>query len=159
MCLELETSSLERIIGIPLEELISTANMNSSTTQRKISSVSKFSSSRINQIISDKTKSLEKKFDMLQQRLGLLSCWEISEKPSSNRTLSTPLSYIAKLTSNVNQAYVVDFLCKITKFRINKNLMILLVIRKLQCKYEYLGLIDSSKASLISESNCIKSTG
>lgn len=118
-----------------------------------------YSSSRINQIISDKTKSLEKKFEMLQQRLGLLSCWEISEKPSSNRTLSTPLSYIAKLTSNVNQAYVVDFLCKITKFRINKNLMILLVIRKLQCKYEYLGLIDSSKASLISESNCIKSTG
>ena len=133
--------------------------MNFSTTQRKISSVSKFSSSCINQIISDKTKSLEKKFEMLQQCLGLLSCWEISEKLSSNRTLSTPLRYIAKLTSNVNQAYVVDFLCKITKFRINKNLMILLFIRKLQCKYEYLGLIDSSKASLISKSNCIKSTG
>lgn len=133
--------------------------MNFSTTQRKISSVSKFSSSCINQIISDKTKSLEKKFEMLQQCLGLLSCWEISEKLSSNRTLSTPLRYIAKLTSNVNQAYVVDFLCKITKFRVNKNLMILLFIRELQCKYEYLGLIDSSKASLISKSNCIKSTG
>ena len=39
-------------------------------------------------------------------------------------------------TLQVNKVYVVDFLFKIKKLRISKNLMVLLVVLKLKSKYE-----------------------